>query len=57
MVAGGIDAAKLERWLPEYAVDTIFLVGGSLLGRPDVRAAASELSALVAGPVRRRRRR
>ena len=25
MVAGGIDAAKLERWLPEYAVDTIFL--------------------------------
>ncbi|MDQ1349315.1 MAG: 2,3-diketo-5-methylthiopentyl-phosphate enolase [Acidobacteriota bacterium] len=56
MVAGGIDAAKLERWLPEYAVDTIFLLGGSLLGRPDVAAAASELSALVAGPVRRRRR-
>ena len=25
MVAGGIDAAKLARWLPEYAIDTIFL--------------------------------
>ena len=57
MVAGGIDAAKLERWLPEYAVDTIFLLGGSLLGRPDLAAAASELSELVAGPVRRRGRR
>ncbi len=57
MVAGGIDAAKLERWLPEYAVDTIFLLGGSLLGRPDLAAAASELSEIVAGPVRRRGRR
>lgn len=47
MVAGGIDAAKLERWLPEYAIDTIFLVGGSLLGRPDLRAAAAEMRALV----------
>ena len=57
MVAGGIDAAKLERWLPEYAVETIFLLGGSLLGRPDLAAAASELSEIVAGPVRRRGRR
>jgi len=54
MVAGGIDAAKLRRWLPEYAVDTIFLVGGSLLGRPDLRAAAEELSRIVAGATRRR---
>ena len=57
MVAGGIDAAHLERWLPEYAVDTIFLVGGNLLSRPDVRAAAAELSELVAGAARRRGRR
>ena len=48
MVAGGIDAAKLARWLPEYATDTIFLVGGSLLGRPDI-AAAAEMSELAAG--------
>ncbi len=49
MVAGGIDAAKLARWLPGYATDTIFLVGGSLLGRPDLAAAAAELSEVVAG--------
>lgn len=54
MVAGGIDAARLARWLPEYGADTIFLVGGSLLGRPDLVAAAAELSALVAGAVRRK---
>ncbi|MEO8195223.1 MAG: RuBisCO large subunit C-terminal-like domain-containing protein [Thermoanaerobaculia bacterium] len=54
MVAGGIDAAKLGRWLPEYSVDTIFLVGGSLLGRPDLRTAAAELSGIVARETRRR---
>jgi len=53
MVAGGIDAARLERWLPHYSIDTIFLVGGSLLGRADLRAAAAEMSELVAGTVRR----
>jgi ribulose-bisphosphate carboxylase large chain len=47
MVAGGIDAKLLRRWLPAYATDTIFLVGGSLLGQPDLRAAAAELAALV----------
>lgn len=47
MVAGGIDAAKLGAWIPKYAADTIFLIGGSLLGRPDVAAAAAELRALV----------
>lgn len=57
MVAGGIDATKLQRWLPEYAADTIFLVGGSLLGRPDLRAAAEELRRLVAVPARPRRER
>lgn len=48
MVAGGIDAARLRRWLPEYSTDTIFLVGGSLLGQADLRTAAAELAALVA---------
>jgi ribulose-bisphosphate carboxylase large chain len=57
MVAGGIDATKLERWLPKYATDTIFLVGGSLLGRPDLVAAAEELRRLVAAPARPRRER
>lgn len=56
MVAGGIDAAKLGRWLPAYSVDTIFLVGGSLLGRPDLAAAAAELSGIVARETRRRGR-
>lgn len=51
MVAGGIDAAKLAHWLPQYATDTIFLVGGSLLGRPDLAAAAGELRALVESPL------
>ncbi|MEO7795777.1 MAG: ribulose 1,5-bisphosphate carboxylase, partial [Thermoanaerobaculia bacterium] len=53
MVAGGIDAAQLGRWLPAYAVDTIFLVGGSLLGKPDLRAAAAELRTLVETAARR----
>ncbi len=48
MVAGGIDATQLRRWLPAYATDTIFLVGGSLLGQPDLRKAAAELAALAA---------
>ncbi len=54
MVAGGIDAARLARWLPKYATDTIFLIGGSLLGRPDLRAAAAELRARVESGARRR---
>ena len=59
MVGGGIDATRIARWLPEYSIDTIFIVGGSLLARPDLRAAASELAGLVArtGTVARRRQR
>jgi ribulose-bisphosphate carboxylase large chain len=57
MVAGGIDAERLDRWLPEYAPDTIFLVGGSLLGKPDLRTAARELSEQVARHATKRRRR
>ncbi len=49
MVGGGIDAARLRRFLPEYGDDTIFLVGGSLLAKPDLRAAAAELAHIVAG--------
>jgi ribulose-bisphosphate carboxylase large chain len=57
MVAGGIDAERLGRWLPEYATDTIFLVGGSLLGKGDLRAAAAELAAQVARHAATTRRR
>lgn len=54
MVAGGIDAARLERWLPRYATDTIFLIGGSLLGQPDLVAAAHDLRRQVERPRPRR---
>jgi len=48
MLGGGIDAAKLGEWIPRYAVDTIWLVGGSLYARPDLRAAAREMADLAA---------
>jgi ribulose-bisphosphate carboxylase large chain len=50
MVGGGIDAERLARWLPEYSVDTIFLVGGSLFAQPDFQAAAAELARIASAP-------
>ncbi|MEO8277399.1 MAG: RuBisCO large subunit C-terminal-like domain-containing protein [Thermoanaerobaculia bacterium] len=47
MVGGGIDADRLARWLPDYSRDTIFLVGGSLFAKPDLRSAAAELAKIV----------
>jgi ribulose-bisphosphate carboxylase large chain len=47
MLGGGIDAAKLERWIPDYGADTVYLVGGSLYARGDLRAAAAELAGIV----------
>ena len=47
MVAGGIDAALLARWIPVYSTETIFLIGGSLLGKADLGAAGRELMAIV----------
>jgi ribulose-bisphosphate carboxylase large chain len=47
MLGGGIDAARLERWIPHYRADTIYLIGGSLYARASVREGAAELAALV----------
>lgn len=44
MLGGGIDAAKLEQWIPRYSADTIWLVGGSLYAAADLRAAAREMA-------------
>jgi ribulose-bisphosphate carboxylase large chain len=41
--AGGIEAARVPHWIERYGVDTIFLVGGSLYGQPDLAAAAGRL--------------
>lgn len=40
---GGIDAARVPYWIDQYGVDTLFLVGSSLYGRPDVERAARHL--------------
>lgn len=47
--AGGIDAARVPRWIERYGPDTIFLVGGSLYAQPDPAAAARRLVAAVKG--------
>lgn len=46
-LGGGIDAARLAAWIPRYGPDTIWLVGGSLYARADLRAAAAEMAELV----------
>jgi ribulose-bisphosphate carboxylase large chain len=47
VLGGGIDAARLERWIPDYGADTIYLIGGSLYAHGDLRAAAAELAGIV----------
>ena len=47
MLGGGIDAARLAAWIPRYSADTIWLVGGSLYARADLRSAAREMAELV----------
>jgi len=47
MLGGGIDAAKLESWIPRYGPDTIYLIGGSLYARGAVREAVRELAGVV----------
>ena len=47
MLGGGIDAARLARYRPRYAADTIFLVGGSLYRGGRVRERAAALLRLV----------
>jgi ribulose-bisphosphate carboxylase large chain len=48
MLGGGVDRARLAEWIPRYGPDTIWLVGGSLYARADLRAAARELADAVA---------
>jgi len=48
---GGIDARRMVHWREVYGDDTIFLLGGALLGAPDVTRAAAEVrSHLEGGP-------
>ncbi len=47
MLGGGVDVARLEAWIPSYSIDTIWLVGGSLYARNDLRAAAAEMASAV----------
>lgn len=47
MLAGGIDAARLAEWIPRYGPDVVWLVGGSLYARDDLRAAAREMADLA----------
>jgi len=43
VLGGGVDARRVRRWRGLYGDDTVFLLGGSLLGAPDVTAAAAAL--------------
>ena len=47
MLGGGIDATRLERWIPLYGADTLYLLGGSLFARASPRDSAAELAKLV----------
>lgn len=41
--AGGVNAADAPMWFERYGPETVLLVGGSLLARPDVEGAARRL--------------
>lgn len=43
VLGGGVDVRRVRRWRGLYGDDTVFLLGGSLLGAPDVTAAAASL--------------
>lgn len=47
VLGGGMDAAKIRRWRRAYGDETIFLLGGSLLGQRDIEAGARALRAEV----------
>jgi ribulose-bisphosphate carboxylase large chain len=40
---GGVDAARIPEWIERYGPDTIFLVGTTLYGRPDLERATRAL--------------
>jgi len=47
VLGGGIDVARIPRWVEAYGSDTIFLVGGSLYEQPDLTAATRRLVNLL----------
>ena len=47
VLGGGVDVARIRSWRRRYGGDTVFLVGGSLLGQPDVERGAAVLRAEV----------
>jgi S-methyl-5-thioribulose 1-phosphate isomerase len=52
-LGGGIDPARLPRWVRRYGPDTVFLVGGGLYRQGDLRRAAARLrEAVERGPRR-----
>lgn len=52
VLGGGMDRAKIRRWRRVYGEETVFLLGGSLLGQRDVERAAAELRAELEGGAR-----
>jgi ribulose-bisphosphate carboxylase large chain len=48
VLGGGVDRAKLAEWIPRYGRDVVWLVGGSLYARADLRRAAAEMAEAVA---------
>jgi len=49
VLGSGMDAAGIRRWRRRYGEDTVFLVGASLLGQPDLKRGAAALRAVVEG--------
>ena len=47
VLGGGVDAARLATWIPRYGPDVVWLVGGALYARADLRAAAAEMAERV----------
>ncbi len=47
VLGGGMDRVKIRRWRRVYGEETVFLLGGSLLGQRDVVRGAADLRAAV----------
>ncbi|HSM50635.1 MAG TPA: RuBisCO large subunit C-terminal-like domain-containing protein [Thermoanaerobaculia bacterium] len=43
VLGGGVDVARIRAWRRRYGPDTVFLVGGSLLGQTDLERGAAAL--------------
>jgi len=52
VLGGGMDRERIRRWRRVYGEETIFLLGGSLLGQRDVERAAATLRAELEGASR-----